>query len=149
MFVVLHISDSDKHFMTAIDEYTKRLGKQLSFDLLKPFKDTNHELVIKKETESLIATLQKKYTQFQKILLIKEGKMLTTEEIHQLIQHQDVVFLIGGPYGVERNMLKKAFPEMKELSFGAITMPHGLAKLVLVEQLYRCSTLDSGKIYHY
>jgi 23S rRNA pseudoU1915 N3-methylase RlmH len=35
------------------------------------------------------------------------------------------------------------------VAFGAITMPHGLAKLVLIEQLYRCSTLDSWKIYHY
>jgi 23S rRNA (pseudouridine1915-N3)-methyltransferase len=57
--------------------------------------------------------------------------------------------VIGGPYGVERELLQKTFPEMKELSFGAITMPHGLAKLVLVEQLYRCATLESGKMYHY
>jgi 23S rRNA (pseudouridine1915-N3)-methyltransferase len=149
MYSILHISDSDKQFASAIAEYTKRLGKQLSLDTVKPFKDTNRELVIKKETESLIATIQKKYPQFQKILLIKEGKTLTTEEIHQLIQHQNVVFIIGGPYGVERNMLKKSFPEMEELSFGAITMPHGLAKLVLIEQVYRCSTLDSGKVYHY
>jgi 23S rRNA pseudoU1915 N3-methylase RlmH len=44
---------------------------------------------------------------------------------------------------VESKTLKQAFPEMKEVAFGAITMPHGLAKLVLIEQLYRCSTLDS------
>jgi 23S rRNA (pseudouridine1915-N3)-methyltransferase len=149
MFIILHISDSDKHFSTAINEYTKRLGKQLSFDTLKPFKDGNRNLVIQKETESIIATLEKKYQPFQKILLIKEGKNLTTEALHHLIQHKDCVFVIGGPYGVERELLKKTFPEMKELSFGAITMPHGLAKLVLVEQLYRGSTLDSGKNYHY
>jgi 23S rRNA pseudoU1915 N3-methylase RlmH len=95
MFVILHISDSDKHFTTAIGEYTKRLGKQLFFELLKPFKDTNHELVIKKETDNLIATIQKKYAHFQKILLIKEGNMLTTEALHQLIQRQDTVFVIG------------------------------------------------------
>jgi 23S rRNA pseudoU1915 N3-methylase RlmH len=95
MFVILHISDSDKHFTTAIDEYIKRLGKQLSFHTLKPFKDAHRELVMKKETESLVMTLQKKYAHFQKILLIKEGKNLTTEAFHQLIQHQDVVFIIG------------------------------------------------------
>jgi 23S rRNA pseudoU1915 N3-methylase RlmH len=124
MFVILHISDSNKHFATAIDEYTKRLGRQLSFDTLKPFKDGNHELVTEKETKSLITSIQKKYTHFQKILLIKEGKMLTTEEMHQLIQHRDTVFIIGGPYGVARNALKQTFPEMKEVAFGAITMPH-------------------------
>jgi 23S rRNA (pseudouridine1915-N3)-methyltransferase len=149
MYIILNISDSDKHFSSAIDEYVKRLGKQLSFDTLKPFKDSNRDLIIKKETESIITSIEKKYANMQKILLAKEGKNLTTEELHQLIQHQDCVFIIGGPYGVERESLKKAFPEMKELSFGAMTMPHGLAKLVLAEQLYRCSTLDSRKNYHY
>ncbi|MDR2541544.1 MAG: 23S rRNA (pseudouridine(1915)-N(3))-methyltransferase RlmH [Candidatus Peribacteria bacterium] len=149
MHILLHISDSDKHFSSAIDEYTKRLGKQLSFDILKPFKNTNRELVIRKETEQLIATISKKYVNYQKILLIKEGKILTTEKLHQLIQHKDCVFIIGGPYGIEREMFMKAFPDVKEVSFGGITMPHGLAKLVLVEQLYRSSTLESGKTYHY
>ncbi|MDR2189756.1 MAG: 23S rRNA (pseudouridine(1915)-N(3))-methyltransferase RlmH [Candidatus Peribacteria bacterium] len=143
MFVILHISDSDKHFATAINEYVKRLGKQLMFETLKPFKDGNSHLVMQKETERLIATLEKKYQHFQKILLIKEGKMLTTEAFHQLYRHQDCVFVIGGPYGVEREKLLQAFPQMKEVSLGAITLPHGLAKLVLVEQLYRGLTLDN------
>ncbi|MDR0369115.1 MAG: 23S rRNA (pseudouridine(1915)-N(3))-methyltransferase RlmH [Candidatus Peribacteria bacterium] len=43
---------------------------------------------------------------------------------------------------MDRELIKNSFPEIKELSFGNITMPHGLAKLVLVEQLYRCFTLD-------
>ncbi|MDR0859757.1 MAG: 23S rRNA (pseudouridine(1915)-N(3))-methyltransferase RlmH [Candidatus Peribacteria bacterium] len=149
MYTILHISDSDKHFSSAIDEYTKRLGKQLSFESLKPFKDSNRDLVIRKETEQLIATISKKYANYQKILLIKEGKMLTTEDFHHLIQHKDCVFIIGGPYGVQRELFIQAFPEVKEVSFGGITLPHGLAKLVLVEQLYRSSTLESGKVYHY
>ncbi|MBP7062355.1 23S rRNA (pseudouridine(1915)-N(3))-methyltransferase RlmH [Patescibacteria group bacterium] len=35
------------------------------------------------------------------------------------------------------------------ISFGKITMPHGLAKLVLLEQIYRIETIQSGKKYHY
>ncbi|MDR0608341.1 MAG: 23S rRNA (pseudouridine(1915)-N(3))-methyltransferase RlmH [Candidatus Peribacteria bacterium] len=149
MYVILHISDSDKHFSVAIAEYTKRLGKQLFFETLKPFKDSNRHFVMQKETEHIIATLQKKYVHFQKFLLAKEGASLTTEAFHTWIQHTDTVFIIGGPFGVVRELLIHSFPEMKELSFGAITLPHGLAKLVLVEQLYRCSTLDRGNPYHY
>jgi 23S rRNA (pseudouridine1915-N3)-methyltransferase len=149
MYIILHVSDSDKHFSSAIAEYTKRLGKQLVFDTLKPFKATNHHLVIQKETETVIATLQKKYANFQKILLAKEGKLFTTEAFTTQIQHTDTVFIIGGPFGIARETVKQAFPETKELSFGAITMPHGLAKLVLIEQLYRSFTLISGKPYHY
>jgi len=149
MLVILSISDSDKHFASAVAEYTKRLGKQLFFETLKPFKNSNKNLVINKETEQILMTIEKKYSSFQKFLLIKEGSLRSTAELHQKIRHQDCVFIIGGPYGVQREHLKQRFPEMKELSFGAITMPHGLAKVVLVEQLYRCWTLETGKSYHY
>ena len=56
MHVILNISDSDKHFSSAIEEYQKRLWKDVVFDTLKPFKDDNHQLVIQKETESVIKT---------------------------------------------------------------------------------------------
>ena len=35
------------------------------------------------------------------------------------------------------------------LSFGSVTMPHGLVKLVLLEQIYRCTQIIDGKQYHY
>lgn len=72
MFTILCIADSDKHFTSAIDEYTKRLGKELKIENLKPFKDDNQQLVIQKETKNLIEILEKKYASWQKILLIKE-----------------------------------------------------------------------------
>ena len=147
--MIINISDSDKHFSSAIEEYLKRLGKQISFETLKPFKDTNRELIIQKETEQIVKVIEKKYQHFKKFLLIKEGERLTTEELHQEISHKDCVFIIGGPYGLLEKDIKRQFPDSKQLSFWAITMPHGLAKLVLIEQLYRCSTLDIWKNYHY
>ena len=72
MHIILNISDSDKHFSSAIEEYQKRLGKDVNFDTLKPFKDDNHNLVIQKETESVIKTIEKKYMNYKKILLAKE-----------------------------------------------------------------------------
>jgi 23S rRNA pseudoU1915 N3-methylase RlmH len=50
---------------------------------------------------------------------------------------------------VNRDELKSKFSDLKEISFGAITMPHWLAKLVLIEQLYRCKTIQIWKSYHY
>ncbi len=147
--IILHISDSDKHFSDAIAEYTKRLGKSVVFDAIKPFKDGNRDLVIKKETEKLIEKIQQKYSQHQKILLIKEGKVLTTEELSNLSKGKDTVWIIWGPYGVDRQIFSSTFPEAKEVSFWAITLPHGLAKLVLIEQIYRIGTIESGKTYHY
>lgn len=149
MYVILSVSDSDKHFASAIKEYSKRLWKQIFLDNIKPFRDSNRELILKKETELLINTLEKKYPNFKIFLLIKEWNILSTEELHNFISHQDCVFIIWWPYGIDRELLKKGFPKIKELSFWGITMPHGLAKLVLIEQLYRSTTLDIWKNYHY
>ena len=116
---------------------------------LKPVKDDNHQFVIQKETKNLIEMLWKKYANWQKILLIKEGKTFSTLEIADILSNKDTVFIIGGPYGVDEKALIDAYPEIKKWSFGAITLPHGLAKLTLIEQLYRCTTLWTGKKYHY
>ena len=149
MHVILNISDSDKHFSSAIEEYQKRLWKDVTFETLKPFKDDNHQLVIQKETESVIKTIEKKYMNYKKILLAKEWKLLTTEELWKEINWEICVFIIWWPYGLNREKLKSKFSDLKEISFGAITMPHWLAKLVLIEQLYRCKTIQIWKSYHY
>jgi hypothetical protein len=57
MFCILSISDSDKHFASAIAEYQKRLRKQIKIEDLKPVKDDNHQFVIQKETKNLIEML--------------------------------------------------------------------------------------------
>ena len=149
MHIILNISDSDKHFSTAIEEYQKRLWKDVVFDTLKPFKDNNHQLVIQKETESVIKAKEKKYTNYKKILLAKEWNLLTTEELWNQINSQNCVFIIWWPYWLDRNELKNKFSDLKEISFWAITMPHWLAKLVLIEQIYRCKTIQMWKSYHY
>ena len=149
MFTVLSISDSDKHFSEAIQEYEKRLWKQITLENLKPFKEENQTFVIAKETEKLIEVLHKKYAQAQKILLIKEWEKRDTIRFSEILQGKPTVFIIWGPYGVDEKKLKAEFPSLQELSFGAITLPHGLAKLTLIEQIYRATTLWSGKKYHY
>ena len=149
MHIILNISDSDKHFSTAIEEYQKRLWKDVVFDTLKPFKDNNHQLVIQKETESVIKAIEKKYTNYKKILLAKEWNLLTTEELWNQINSQNCIFIIWWPYWLDRNELKNKFSDLKEISFWAITMPHWLAKLVLIEQIYRCKTIQMWKSYHY
>ena len=149
MFTILCIADSDKHFSSAIEEYCKRLGKDLKIENLKPFKDDNHHLVIQKETKSLIEVLSKKYSSAQKILMIKKWEKRDTIELAQNLKAKETVFIIGWPYGVDEAQLVSAFPQIKKLSFWAITLPHGLAKLTLIEQLYRVTTLRIGKKYHY
>ncbi len=56
-----------------------------------------------------------------------------------------IAFLIGGPDGHGDDVLSAA---RSKLSLGPMTLPHGLARVVLVEQLYRATTILSGHPYH-
>ena len=56
-----------------------------------------------------------------------------------------LTFLIGGPNGIEQSTLDKANLMM---SFGAATWPHMLARILLIEQLYRAEQILAGNPYH-
>jgi 23S rRNA (pseudouridine1915-N3)-methyltransferase len=56
-----------------------------------------------------------------------------------------VVFLIGGSWGIDPELLARA---NQKLSLGSLTLPHLLARIVLLEQLYRAETILKGKTYH-
>jgi 23S rRNA pseudoU1915 N3-methylase RlmH len=81
LFVVLNISDSDKHRDTAIQEYTKRLGKTVSIEDIKPVKNGTQGQIIEKETDLILEKLGKKYKDRNKVLLSKDGRQYSTEEM--------------------------------------------------------------------
>jgi len=56
-----------------------------------------------------------------------------------------ICFLIGGSWGLDEEVLQRAD---FVLSFGRLTLPHGLARLILTEQLYRAFSILAGKAYH-
>lgn len=146
MFVILSISDSDKHWDAVVGEYTKRLGKSVKIENITPSRKGNTEQMVQADTENIIAKLGK-FSEYKKILLSKEGKQFTTMDLHKHFMNQNVVFIIGGPYGLNEPELTKHVES--KISFGTITLPHGLAKVTLLEQLYRISTIEQGKSYHY
>lgn len=146
MFVILSISDSDKHREKVVEEYTKRLGKSVKIENIKPNRKGNTQQMIQADTENIIAKLEK-FSEYQKILLSKEGKQLDTLALHNFLTDKNCVFVIGWPYGLDEAVLAK-YIDVK-ISFWAITLPHGLAKVTLLEQLYRIGTIEDGKSYHY
>ena len=85
------------------------------------------------------------------IALDENGDALTSEQIARLLAKQrdagasGLAFIIGGPDGHGpqiREMAERIF------SLGAVTLPHGLARVVLAEQLYRAMTILAGHPYH-
>lgn len=85
------------------------------------------------------------------VALDEGGRSLSSEAFASLLAKErdggarTMAFLIGGPDGHGEEALGKA---KLRLSLGAITLPHGLARIVLAEQLYRAATILSGHPYH-
>lgn len=59
--------------------------------------------------------------------------------------HKEITFLIGGSWGLNTRILQEAHIV---ISFGKQTLPHALARIVLLEQIYRATLIQSGKTYH-
>ena len=78
------------------------------------------------------------------IALDEHGRDLTTVQFAKLLQKQ-TVFVIGGPDGLGEKT--KAAAQM-QLRLSSLTLPHALAQVVLLEQLYRAASLLAGHPYH-
>lgn len=85
------------------------------------------------------------------IALDEEGGLITSEELTAMLVRAreeaaaDLAFAIGGPDGHGDAVLKSA---AVKLSLGRLTLPHALARIVLMEQLYRALTIIQGHPYH-
>jgi 23S rRNA (pseudouridine1915-N3)-methyltransferase len=81
------------------------------------------------------------------VLLASDGRELSSEEFSDWLEERrrdgrDVCFVIGGPKGLELEV------DMR-LSLGPMTLPHQLARVVLLEQLYRAHKILAREPYHY
>ena len=140
----------DKFFKDACEEYAKRIGKYASFtckelteeDVSRPERVT---LALEKEGEAILKAIKGKC-----YLMAVKGDLVSSEELADIIkkdidQGQEITFVIGSSYGVCKRVEEAA---AKRLSFGRITLPHRLMRVVLLEQIYRAFTIIKGAEYH-
>lgn len=146
----------EKYLVEGIKEYLKRLGPYA--------KVTVQEVPDEKVPENLSAAQeeQAKEKEGQKLLaLIKpeahvialaiDGKLWSSEDLAEQINQlgtygqSHIVFIIGGSLGLSPDVLKRAD---QKLSFGRLTYPHQLMRLILVEQIYRAFRIIRGEPYH-
>ena len=103
----------------------------------------------KKEGEIIIALLQK---EDYLVLLEETGKMLGSEDLANFIQQRanestkNIVFLIGGAYGVSDDVKKRAHYTW---SLSKLVFPHQLVRLILAEQVYRACSINRNEKYHH
>ncbi|WDU79564.1 MULTISPECIES: 23S rRNA (pseudouridine(1915)-N(3))-methyltransferase RlmH [Lysinibacillus] len=146
----------EKYLKMGIDEYVKRLGGYAKIDLVEvpdekapeQLSEAEMDIVKKKEGERILAKIS---PDAYVIALAINGKMKTSEQmaadIESLMTYgkSKIAFVIGGSLGLHEDVLKRADEQQ---SFGKMTLPHQLMKLVLVEQIYRSFRIMKGEPYH-
>jgi 23S rRNA (pseudouridine1915-N3)-methyltransferase len=78
------------------------------------------------------------------VALDEHGRDMTTAQFATLLK-TETTFLIGGPDGLEEHVKKHAAVLLR---LSSLTLPHALAQVVLLEQIYRAATLLTGHPYH-
>jgi 23S rRNA (pseudouridine1915-N3)-methyltransferase len=84
-------------------------------------------------------------------VLDREGAALSSTDLagflaERRLSGKDLCFVIGGPFGLDPSVVERADARV---SFGPITLPHELARVVLLEQLFRAHKILSNEPYHY
>ncbi len=145
----------EKYLRDAVEEYTKRLSRYCSLDIveLEPVRlpenpsQSEIENALEKETEIIIKKLPSNADIFT---LCIEGKSLSSEEFSENIAlsqnlGKNLVFIIGSSYGLCERV--KNLSKLK-LSFSKMTFPHQLFRVMLLEQIYRSFKIIEGSKYH-
>lgn len=139
----------EKFWTDAIKEYSKRISKYAEFSVTECPEGTdegNAERLQKQEEAGILKKL-KGYV----VLMAIEGEMIKSEELASLIENEstrgvsEFTFIIGGSRGVSEEVKKRA---NKLISFGRVTYPHQLMRVILSEQLYRATTIINKTSYH-
>lgn len=139
----------EKYLRDACEEYKKRLTPYAKINVteVNEYKSDDVFQVIAKEGEALESKIPKgSYV----IPMCIEGTQLSSEEIANKIEkisleNSEITFIIGGSNGISENVKDKG--DFK-LSFGKITLPHQLMRVVLLEQIYRAFSILNNSKYH-
>lgn len=138
----------EKYYTDAIAEYSKRLTKFCKLSIIEvaeKSEQNNIDKKIEEESQLLIGACKGTI-----ILLDRLGKNSSSEDIAKILDIESlsastISFVIGGSNGVSKELKDKA---KHIISFGAITFPHQLFRVVLCEQIYRAFTINAGLPYH-
>ena len=146
----------ERFWKDACEEYLKRLQPYAKTSVreiadIDPAKAGGVNAARDKEGASICAVLDSLGTGTHVMLLDIGGRERSSEELSARLDElalrgtSDFAFVIGGSDGVSAAVRKRA---SETLSFGPITLPHNLARVVLLEQLYRAQKISRGEPYH-
>lgn len=146
----------EKYWVDAVKEYKKRISKYAKIELIEVAdeKEPNNasekdiEMIKDKEGERILSKIKDS----QHVVTLEiEGKEYTSESLAKQYQtwmntgKSDVVFVIGGSNGIGREVKKRS---NQEISFGSLTYPHQMMKVMILEQLFRVNKILRNEAYH-
>ncbi|WP_459129757.1 23S rRNA (pseudouridine(1915)-N(3))-methyltransferase RlmH [Guggenheimella bovis] len=146
----------EKYWKEALEEYKKRLSRYVKLEIVEVSDEKTKEELTEveaeqiKEAEGKLILSKIKPKDFVVTLQI-EGKEMSSERFSETLKSfqdrdvESVVFIIGGSLGLSRSVTKKS---KLPLSFGALTYPHQMMRVMLLEQIYRAFRIMHGEPYH-
>lgn len=146
----------EKHFVSAFEEYKKRLGAFCRFELVEineerlPDEPSEKELAMALEREANAILQSIPHNAFT-VAMCVEGRQLDSPELASLFEEKALVgktklcFVVGGSFGLAEKVKSAAG---LRLSMSRMTFPHHLARVMLAEQIYRAFTIKEGRKYH-
>ena len=142
----------EKWYAEALAEYVKRLDRFAAVEIfeadegdVRDMGEASVNAALKKEAEQILPRLQG-YT----VALDIDGRQMSSTEIASLIHREKMnnsvfTFVVGGSHGLHQSVKDAA---RLRLSFGKITLPHTLCRVVLAEQVYRAFMINANSVYH-
>ncbi|MDR2464792.1 MAG: 23S rRNA (pseudouridine(1915)-N(3))-methyltransferase RlmH [Streptococcaceae bacterium] len=146
----------EKYLKMGIEEYSKRLKGYVKLELIEvpdekapeKLSETEKEMIKKKEGAHILSKIRDDEVVFH---LSIQGSLLTSEELAKRIDDfgiqgkSKLTFVIGGSLGTSDELEKRSDVA---ISFGRLTYPHQLMRLILLEQVYRSFRINAGEPYH-
>jgi 23S rRNA (pseudouridine1915-N3)-methyltransferase len=139
------------HWQKAAEEYIKRLSPFTKLTIMelpaKSFTDSNKQAMLEAENSAILNFIKKRPEYFI-VVCDEHGENLTSVKLAQFWQKstRPSIFVIGGTQGLSAEVKKTA---NLCLALSSLTLPHELARVILLEQLYCSATIIAGKSYHY
>lgn len=139
----------EKSYSTIIAEYEKRLKPYARLKIIEleasPFSENTKDRAKEFEGEK-IENFLNKHDEAVAYLMAERGKTFDSPELAAFLERKSpLILVIGGALGFSDALYKK-YPS---LSLSPLTFPHELARVVLIEQIYRATTILQKKNYHY
>ena len=133
----------ERYLIDAIEDYKKRISKYHKIEVIE-LKDSN---IIDEEKEILSIINSNDYTILMDINSKEYSSLELSDKINKYFidSNSKLVFIIGGSEGVT-DKIKEAVNE--RISFSKLTFPHGIFRLILLEQIYRCFKIINNETYH-